>query len=454
MRSSSVGWVFASVCVLLACGEDASSGGPGASGGSAGVGTGGASTGGVPSGGAGGQSGTGAAAGAAGVGASGGAGGSGGVCVDTCPAPNGGVTWNCKQRFLYGINYAWKDFAGDFGGISAWNIKGVAGQAGAHQTALSDMRAHGVSVVRWWMFPDFRGDGVLFDGSETPTGLGGTTLADIAKALELAEQADVYLMLTVFSFDNFKPSESVSGIWTPGITPIVKNASKRQALLDKVVRPVAKAVAASPYAKRVIAWDVINEPEWAMTGSDPYGDPAFEADSTLAPVSFTEMQIFISETVAVLRSESQAMVTVGGAAAKWAKAWSKVGLDFYQLHIYDWVDKYWPHTNLASSYGLDKPIVMGELPPGPLNGVPYASVVKSFWDNGYAGAMPWMYDGASAAELSAVKAFADTHTCETDYTQSAGAYVVTSPGSVVLPRAKSLRRCAVVAGRGQCVSIE
>ncbi len=117
------------------------------------------------------------------------------------------------------------------------------------------------------MFPDFRGDGVEFDSGETPTGLGGTAVADIQKALELAEQADVYLMLTVFSFDNFSPSEDVSGIWTPGITPMVKDATKRKALLDKVVKPVAQTVAQSPYAKRVIAWDIINEPEWAMRGA-------------------------------------------------------------------------------------------------------------------------------------------------------------------------------------------
>lgn len=373
--------------------------------------------------------------------------------MDSCPAPGGGVSWECKKRFMYGINYAWKDFAGDFGGISAWNIQGVSGQAAAHAAALADMRAHGVSVVRWWMFPDFRGDGVDVDSSETPTGLGGTALADIQKALELAEQADVYLMLTVFSFDNFKPSENVAGIWTPGITPMVKDAAKRKALLDKVVKPVAKTVAQSPYARRVVAWDVINEPEWALTGSDPYGDPPFEADATLAPVTFSEMETFITETVAALRGESQALVTVGGAAAKWAKAWTKVGLDFYQLHIYDWVDKWWPHTNPPSTYGLDKPIVMGELPPTSLNGVAYASVVQSLWSTGYAGALPWMYDGIKAAELDAVKSFADAHSCETHYTQQANASVEMPSTANPRSRPVSVRRCGVVAGRGRCVSV-
>lgn len=354
---------------------------------------------------------------------------------------------------MYGINYAWKDFAGDFGGIGAWGIKGVSGQASAHATALADMRARGVSVVRWWVFPDFRGDGVDFDSSETPTGLGGTAVADVQKALELAAQADVYLMLTVFSFDNFKPSENVAGIWTPGITPMVKDATKKKALMEKVVRPLAQTVAKSPHAGRVIAWDVINEPEWAMSGSDPYGDPPFEADATLAPVSFAQMESFIAETTATLRSESKALITVGGAAAKWAKAWSKIGVDFYQLHIYDWVDKYWPHTNPPSTYGLDKPIVMGELPPSALNGVPYSSVVKSFWDTGYAGALPWMYDGIKPAELASIKAFADAHACETHYTQKANASLERVASERASSGVQSVRRCRVEAGRARCVSV-
>jgi len=448
VRGALIGCIAAGALALAACGDDDSSGAAAGTGGAAA--SGGAPTGGASSGGA---SGAGGATGGGGAGGSSGGGGTGGACLDTCPAPNGGVTWGCTKRFMYGINYAWRDFAGDFGGISAWGIQGVSGQASAHAKALADMRGHGVSVVRWWMFPDFRGDGVDFDASEVPTGLGGTAVADIQKALELAEQADVYLMLTVFSFDNFKPSENVAGVWTPGITPMVKDAAKRKALLEKVVRPVAKAVAASPHAKRVIAWDVINEPEWAMTGSDPYDDPAFEANADLAPVTFAEMETFVKETAATLRSESGALVTVGGAAAKWAKAWTKVGVDFYQLHTYDWVDKWWPHTNLASSYGLDKPVVMGEFPPTGLNGVPYASVVQAFWDKGYAGAMPWQYDEIKAGELGAIKAFADAHACETHYTPQANASVEVVATHRAAPHSKSIRRCRVAAGRVSCSTL-
>jgi hypothetical protein len=437
-------WLAIGISTALSMGCGGSGGGGGGpAGGSAGQSSGGKSG----SGGSGGSSGSGGVAGSSGSGATGG-GGSGGSCTDLCPAPSGGITWDCKKRFLYGVNYAWDVFSGDFGGIGPWGQAGVAATAATHDANLKKMRANGASVVRWWMFPDFRGDGVKLDSNESPTGLGPTTVADIEKALELADSADVYLMLTLFSFDNFSPSQSVSGIWTPGLSNIVRDSAKRSALMENVVRPVAKAVAASPYANRMIAWDVINEPEWAMTGSDPYGDPAFDSNTNLDPITHAQMEQFLKDTIVVLRAETQSLVTVGSAAVKWQNAWSKLDQDFYQFHIYDWVNAYWPYDTPAAEYGLDKPIVMGEMPMGSLSGVPYGTVLAGFWDNGYAGAMSWMFNGASDSDLAVVKGFADQHSCETSYTQAAARR--TSADTGASSKIRSLRRCGVVNGQGRC----
>jgi len=356
------------------------------------------------------------ASGSAATSGGGGSGGGGSACTDVCPAPKGGVEHDCRYRFMYGVNYAWHHFGADFGGISQWQQAGVAASASEHQKNLADMRAHGASVVRWWVFPDFRGDGIEFDNNEIPTGLGGTAAADLQKALELAEEADVYLMLCLFSFDAFRPSEEVAGVWTPGITPMVTSDQKRKMLLENVVRPVAKAVSESPHKKRLIAWDIINEPEWAMTGVSPYGDPDYDPIAELAPVTHAQMEAFIAETIGVLREESDALITVGGAAMKWSKAWSAVDVDFYQFHIYDWVNQYWPYTGSPSDYGVnDKPVVMGEFPLGGLSGASYGEMLSSFYENGYSGGLGWQYNEADAAKLDAVKAFAEAHPCETSY---------------------------------------
>jgi hypothetical protein len=352
----------------------------------------------------------GATAGAAG--ASGAA--SGAPCMDTC-AYSDGVDWLCKLRYMYGLNYAWHQFGADFGGNSAWDQPGIS-QTPAVATELADMAANGVNVIRWWLWPDFRGDGVTFDANDNPTGLGGTALADLEAALALAEQHDLYLMLTLFSFDNFRPTRTEGELRIRGITPIVTDDARRRMLMDNVVAPVARAVEASPLAKRVIAWDVINEPEWAITGASQYGDdPAFDPMPELSAVSHAQMEAFARDVIAALRANSKALISVGGTAIKWRHAWSKLDTDFHQFHIYDWVNMYWPYDQTPMSYGLDdKPVVIGEFPLGGLTGVSYTMLVESWFGNQYAGALGWQYSEMNR-DLSQVRAFADAHPCETQY---------------------------------------
>jgi hypothetical protein len=336
--------------------------------------------------------------------------------ADQCPYDDG-VTWQGKTRFMYGVNYAWYHFAGDFGGLSAWGNPGVAAAEATHRANLAEMRDHGVSVIRWWVFPDFRGDGVIFDGNDLPTGLSAGAVADVRKALELAELEDVYLMLCIFSFDGFFPSEEIAGVWTPGIEPMVTGAQARHFLLENVVRPLAQAVESSPYEHRMIAWDVINEPEWAITGSSLYGDADFEPMTGIDAVSHAVMESFIADTITVLRSESSALMTVGGAAFKWSNAWIGLDLDFHQFHMYEWINTWWPYTDPPSAHGLDdKPVVMGEFPMGDLTlQDSYSDVVSAWFTNGYGGALSWQYIDADGGALDLVAAFGADHPCQTSY---------------------------------------
>lgn len=351
-------------------------------------------------------------------------------CVETCPAPLGGILVDCRKRFAYGVNYAWKDFAADFGGNAAWQQAGVAGKRDQIRMDFEDMRAHGVDVVRWWLFPEFSGDGVTFDQSDRPLGLGASTLGDLEAGLELAAETDVHLELCLFSFDNFRPTREAYGIHIPGLRPIVLDAAKRMRLLEYVVRPIARAVSASPHRDRLVAWDAVNEPEWALQGSDAYGDPAYDPQTDLEPVSHAAMELFIAEVVAVLHDESPVPVTVGGAAIKWPKAWSQVALDFYSFHLYDWVNQWYPYDKTLAEYGVtDLPVVMGELPLTGLAGVPptgpygarpavaYVKLVEDLFGLGYAGAKPWAFSDEAQwlAAANDVATFAAAHPCVAHY---------------------------------------
>jgi|HubBroStandDraft_1064217.scaffolds.fasta_scaffold01951_5 hypothetical protein len=414
----------------VALSGDGSSGasGAGSSGGSTGASTG--TTSGGSGGTSGGASGAASTAGAGGVssgapsGASAGQAEEGGACADPCPAPGAGITFGCEKRFLYGVNYAWKNWVADFGGVVAWGQAGVSGNQVAIKADLQDMSSHGVDVVRWWMLQQLAGEAVQFDATGTPTGTGGSLIADIQAALAIASQVGVHYNFTLFSFDDFVPSGNSSGATLHGMNPIVTDDTKRAALM-KVVATVAQAVESSPNKDRVVSWDVVNEPEWAINGTDPYGDPAFAANAGYQAVTFAQMETFVGDTVKTLHANSSAGVTVGGAAIKWAQAWSHVGLDYYTFHMYDWVNQYYPYDKSLATYGVTGPTVLGEFPLAGLaavNGqaaVPLSTMLTTLMSIGYAGAMPWAVNdtccGSWANVKADVKAFADANACVTHF---------------------------------------
>ncbi len=350
------------------------------------------------------------------------------TCGDaSCDFVGGLAHGDCGTRFALGMNYAWHDFGTDFGGLSAWGQPGVAGNADI-AAELAEMSENGATAIRWWMFPDFRGDGVVFDENDDATGISETAVTDIHEALELADAANVNVVFTIFSFDNFRPTRDEGGVTIRGMTPMVQDATRRGKLIEGVVRSVAEAAASSPHADRLLGWDVINEPEWAVqsgaAGAPSGGD--FDPNDELDPITLTELKALINESLAVLEEVTPgAQKSVGWAAAKWQWAFDDVsGVDFHQPHIYAWVNDYWPYTQSPAQLGYDdgKPTVMGEFyllptPFSPSTTATIGEILESWFTNGYAGAWAWQYTDAEnyAANLPELAAFATAKGCQVRY---------------------------------------
>ena len=69
-------------------------------------------------------------------------------------------------------------------------------------------------------------------------------------------------------------------------------------------------------------------------------------------------------------------------------------LDFYQVHFYSWMSNdIAPLINDASAFGLEKPILVGEMPVKAPTwfGVPMEDQYETYLNNGYAGAMTWQW---------------------------------------------------------------
>lgn len=302
-------------------------------------------------------------------------------------------TAELKESFSYGINYAWKNYSADFGGLAAWGKKGVAQDAASFETELRDMAANGIEVVRWWVWPEFWNDSITFDANGSPNPLGQQAIDDALKALEIADKAGVRIMFCLFSFDGFRPTRESYGITMTGYHDIVIDDTKRSKLMSNVVQPLVAAIGDSQHLSALHSWDVINEPEWAMTGENKYGKDAFEPDHELQAITHDQMEAFIGDTIKILRRETPNIpVTIGSAAVKWISAWSNTDIDFYQPHIYDWVNDYWPYSKSPAELGIsDKPVIMGEYPVEGLSNADHETMLQSWYSNGYAGALGWDY---------------------------------------------------------------
>jgi hypothetical protein len=349
-----------------------------------------------------------------------------GACTDPCPLATG-LSHGCLQRFALGSNYAWFNFATDFGGLAAWGQKGVSQNVAQYDGDLATMRSKGVSAIRWWIFPDFRGDGVTFDANGLPTGISATAAADIEEALALAAKNDVYLVFTLFSFDDFTPTTTTSGVTIRSLAPMVADPTQLTTVIDNVVKPIAQAAAASPNVDRLLGWDIVNEPEWAVaaTGDAPGGQD-FTPNSALTTVTLAQMKALISGVAPVLKAATPgALTSVGWAAAKWSWAFNDItSLDFNQPHIYGWVDEYWPYTQTPAQLGYpSKPTVYGEFflasmpfapDAGGTDSADFATILDTWWTNGFAGAWGWSFSSAPA-NLSLVEAFATSKGCSASF---------------------------------------
>ena len=84
--------------------------------------------------------------------------------------------------------------------------------------------------------------------------------------------------------------------------------------LDKAIGEVRIATAriqreVTEYSGLIDLWDVINEPEWAMTGAGKYGsDEDFEPTAGLQAVTHDQMETFVADVITGLRAESSALV--------------------------------------------------------------------------------------------------------------------------------------------------
>ena len=303
------------------------------------------------------------------------------------------MRWPADEDFWIGVNLPWMRYGGDFG-ANRWQPTGGIGQPGRRsglREALGRLAGHGVGVVRWFMLADGRAGLEESPGGDL-IGLDGCVFRDLDAALEELSRAGLTAIFVLFDFHWFRRARIVDGVRTGGRAALAIGPALRPRLLERVVDPLLERYGRHP---SIVAWDVINEPEWVTRGTRVPLRPA--------GVPRAAMRAFIRDVVMVIHHRTSHAATVGSASTRTLPLVEGLGLDVYQAHWYDRFAKKAPLDRHVASFGLDRPVVLGEFPTKGSR-LAASQILDAARRSGYAGALAWsLLADDEASDASAVE---------------------------------------------------
>ncbi len=265
-----------------------------------------------------------------------------------------------------GINYAWRNYAWDFGeppasdGGAAWGAR--AAWSPTIEEELREFKLLGLAVLRWFLLADGTTYGI---GAQRPVpdaqrpgqwrfheipSLSDAWLDDFARLLASCEAQQIQLLPSIIDFHFCFPGVSVAGapLVKCGRADVVVDPHKRRQFFERVVDPIIAVCQRFPAT--IYALELINEPEWCTD------DASYQSDKKVVPLA--SMLEFISEGAARI-NRAGFRSTVGFAKHPSMKAWDApgLGLTLHQWHYY--CDPEVIPDNDMASHG---PCIVGEFP--------------------------------------------------------------------------------------------
>ncbi len=280
--------------------------------------------------------------------------------------------YNGVNYFLNGINIPWHNYNNDFG--SNYLI-GSNYNAAFFDSVFTECQNNGVNCVRVWLHTD-GGTSPEFDSLGYVTGLDTNFFTHLDNFLLLAKNHNIMVIPVIWSFEMMN-NDYAWGIYGGMHADLIQDTLKTRSYINNVLIPMV-----TRYANQcnLVAWEIINEPEWAtdVSGNDP---------GITQHVTMTEMQRFVGMLAETIHQHSSKMCTVGSASVKYnsdissfptlcvGNYWKDAAiqltynkplahLDFYEIHYYDWMNTVYnnfdPYDYSMPYWGLDKLTIIGE----------------------------------------------------------------------------------------------
>ena len=161
--------------------------------------------------------------------------------------------YNGKKIFFSGTNLAWSDYNSDVGesplNENAW------------RKAVEGTRAAGGNAIRWWLFNNRSQSPAIDETTHLVTGLKASTIANMKKALDIAEEYGVMVSMCLFSHNLMEPNQW--GIYENEKLDFTANQTLFEdagttAFINNALIPVVEAIGDH---NALMSWEVFNEPE-------------------------------------------------------------------------------------------------------------------------------------------------------------------------------------------------
>lgn len=306
-----------------------------------------------------------------------------------------GLDYMDMNFFANGMNLAWISFAGDLDRL--YEPRFI--------RALDEVAKAGGNTIRWWLHINGSISPIFTDGKVF--GLHKSNIPNLIRALDLAKERGIVLLLSLFSFDLLQDQQGVNHASNK---KLIESMEHTQAYIDNALIPMVRAVKDHP---ALLAWEVFNEPEgmtrqfgWTPVRTDMRYVQQFvnlvagaikrEAPHNLVTNGSWNFRVLTDVDGMTNYYRDDRLVAAGG---------DPLGvLDFYQVHYYPihFDERTSPFHHPASYWKLDKPVLIGEFP---AHGIvrkkgqgfrPRTELTsEEAWvyalENGYAGALGWTW---------------------------------------------------------------
>ena len=295
--------------------------------------------------------------------------------------------------FASGMNIAWNRYANDLHGFEpsdeAFFIR-----------VFDSIAYYGGNTVRWWLHTN---------GANTPQvnasgfveGIDFEAIQTMKQVLDLAYDRGIMISMCLWSFDMLQQQNQD----LQAMQQLLENEENIQSYIDNALIPILERIGDHP---AIMTWEIFNEPE-GMTSTFGWTNGG--------RVGMPEVQRFVNKCAGAIHRTVPGMLVSNGSWSFLASTDQGNGthyyarerlievggdqdgyLDFYQVHFYPqhFGNDLSPFHRPASFWGLDAPIVIGEMPADTLSGQIFpgyatAEAYELAIQYGYAGIMSWSW---------------------------------------------------------------